>query len=145
MAYAMAAKGAVTAAKWLPKLLAWLFGADYLSGAVGGPTNGSMLGGDVEGAEPKRNASQEVELRKVAATQQRDGLFQKMQSGLGIDPEVLLTLGSLVQSGMYDRELTPPLDPENSLASYVAKRMGMTQEQLEAKTRPRLPFDTLKG
>lgn len=122
-------------------LMALLLG-DQVSGMVGGPTLEGLLSEDPEQLMAEHKKKQAGYLNEVQGREVRKALDQKVVSSMMPDPDDLLTLGSLVKSGMFDEELRGSPD---ALVKTVAAQLGMSPQALASKTTPKDPYTILKG
>lgn len=116
--------------------------ADMVSGILGGPTIGKLTGSDPEAANAERDKYQAEELTKFRQKEQMNAYADEFAGSMMVDPNEVATLGSVLQSGLFDDEMA---SPQQNLLNYVAREMGTTPETLSARTRRRSPFQQIRG
>lgn len=126
----------------LLKALGVTLTADMVSGILGGPTISSLVGADPEAAMAEREKLQADELMKFRQQEQRAAHRDEVAGSFMPNPNELAMLGSVVQSGMFDNEMSTP---QENLLNYTARSLGISRDELARRTRPRSPFQQLRG
>ena len=125
-------------------MLGYLFGAEAILDVLGLSPRKYLTGeAALEKEMAAKQTAQGAEVLKLKQGMEREALGQKFAAEGAPNPNDLLTMGSLVQGGFFDEE--PVSDPNETLATFVARELGTTPQDLARKTRPATPFSMLRG
>lgn len=93
-----------------------------------------ITGGGLEEATAEIEKKQAAEYGKARGVLRSQAETQDLVSKMTPDPNELMTMATMLQSGAYDDQIVGK--PSSSMVMHVAQRLGKTPEELASRTRP---------